>query len=323
MNTSINPDSLKYHREKKNLTQLQLAEICKCSPKTISRWEQGEGSNIRNRLREALEKSLDVAWESLTRPPASRSDTDPELQPSVQVNTRMRPDIRNALQAVCMRYNVSPRTVLEYAPLLFLITAERSLSARRTAADQCENALYGAYDEMMERAQHLGGYSPNMAALEAIEEERDSINKRDLFMDDGPVLDHDQFNPFVNHLNQEAEDLPEGAVGEIAPRYFGVADYEIATDTIATEFSLDLSKEQDQRFQTAMLLGSVELNKARNKRKELSESKFLEWFDETMEASKTSLDRSIDDILEGVDIGQLKKNEVIDFISAMPKGEGE
>lgn len=315
MENPINSQTLRQLREARGLTQEQLAARCNCAKDTVSRWERGQTSRVRSHLREPLCKALGTEWDKLTQPPEKAPATRDDL---VQISARIRPETRNALQAVCERYNVDQRIVFEYAPLLFLIAAEKSLKSRREILDQIEAEIWSGYDAMYKRAPYLGSYAPNISATEAIDEEQEAIAKRNLFRNGCYVLDDDEFDPFVIFLKAQAEGLPEGAVQYIETRFAGYAEYWVATDTIDAALGLDSSTEskEDNRLHGAISSGAVELRTAISQKLKLTEAEFREWLEASLTETATDITTRMRDILDAVEFGVVEKNDVLKALKA-------
>jgi putative transcriptional regulator len=59
------PEALRRWRNRRGLSQRDLAYLCRCSQATISLIERGEMRNLSEDLAMALAKRLDVPWEDL------------------------------------------------------------------------------------------------------------------------------------------------------------------------------------------------------------------------------------------------------------------
>ncbi len=176
----INANTLRTLRKRRGWSQAELAGKCGCRPEQISRWERSESSTPRYRLRTALAKALGVEWKDLTRPlPDDGRKAGDDQQETVQLNVRIDQRERNALSLVCLRYGVQPAEVVRLAPLLFLITAEKSLAWRRRNLGALDEAL----DKIPPLAPHLSGELAIVKgrAEEAMFTEQESLEARDIF----------------------------------------------------------------------------------------------------------------------------------------------
>ena len=140
----------------------------------------------------------DTSFDALTSPP------DPEAAP--------RP-------FVAERYGIRPKDVLDIAPLLFLIAAERSLLERRRRLDEIYAVKDEAGQRLREKTAHLGAVItiPNNAAERMEWEEEKSLRGRDIF---GSLIEYEYpgiggEGPFVHFVRGLAEGLPPDAVTSI------------------------------------------------------------------------------------------------------------
>ena len=134
---TINPLALKAIRKQRRMTQQQLADAIHekakgCTKDTVSRWERGKSQQLRSHLRDALCTVLRVKWEKLTvLPDQPKNILDySTILGIATIKVSIGKKVETSLQLVAERYNVRPRDVLNIAPLLFLIVAERSLLVR-------------------------------------------------------------------------------------------------------------------------------------------------------------------------------------------------
>jgi len=313
MPDTINSQTLKQLRVARGLTQDRLAELCNCTKDTVSRWERGHNSRVRAHLRKPLCKALGTDWDALSRPPEKEPETRDDL---VQISARICPETRNALQAVCERYKIDQRIVLEYAPLVFLILAEESLKRRRQLVDRIEAEIWAGYDSMREQAPYLGSYGPNISAEEAIEEERDAISGRNLSRRGCYMLDEERFDPFVTFLEERAAALPKNAVKYIAPTFAGYAHYAIAIDTIDEALQLDPSEkaEETNQIRDAITSGRIELRTAISQKSRLTESEFREWINAALAASEHDIGKSVREILDLVERDGVDTKDLVEAI---------
>ena len=115
----IHPEALKAARERRGLTQAQLAQALGCGKETVSRWERGRSRRLHPRHRESLCAALGVEWAALAEPGSGAPD-------GISGD-----DNHAAFRLAAERYGIGVRDVMEAAPLLFVIAAERSLMERR------------------------------------------------------------------------------------------------------------------------------------------------------------------------------------------------
>ena len=130
MTNTLNPEALKAQRERHGWAQKDLAQKSNCSTTQISRWECGKHLNINKNSRDRLTGALGISWEVLTRTPDD-SNGDSLLYQTAKLNTRVRQDTRTNLELVSRIYGVHWATIIELAPLLFIIAAQNSLNDRR------------------------------------------------------------------------------------------------------------------------------------------------------------------------------------------------
>ena len=283
----IHPEAIKAARKHQGMSQQQLAEALKCTKDTVSRWERGANRRVRPHLQERLEKVLHTRWEKLTTPPEQTTDKPEEHAGHRWVKWQARKDIRTALQLVALRYNVSPWRVLELAPLLFLIVAERSLLERRRRLDE----IKAIYDEMATRVSenrapaYLGWIlaTHNGAADGHLEEEEKSLAARDVF---GRLLkfedlhhhpDDDQENPFVHFLHDFANGIPEDALAHITSFDSLIYSYQIADDTLREYTGISEDEEHGKDLLRSIRKGWIDLADCLRARKERNETSYRQW----------------------------------------------
>lgn len=285
MEQTIHPLALKKLREKRGWSQKQLADKCKFRPETVSRWERGKIGRIRSLSRERLIKVFNVSWEELTRAP---DDKETKLFPTVQLNYGVRPEVRTALWLVCLRYGLRPADVIELAPLLFLITAEKSLAQRQENLDAIEERVERAMQESRDAAPHLApAFYQRMETDDAINDEQESINRRDVFChgvaEPYDVEDHD---PYTTYLKTLAADLPSGLVEEIVPSYPSGPRYAIAQDTLREVIGISGDNEDEQELLRLIWDGNLKLSEIVSKKENLSREEYLHWLSDQREATK-------------------------------------
>jgi Flp pilus assembly protein TadB len=132
---------------------------------------------VRSRLREGLCETLHVRWDDLCRSPGDTS------RPEAQLNLRIGRAARTALDLVCIRYGINRSTVINVAPLLFLIMAERSLIERSRRLEELEERTAEAQDVIDNGLSHLGlaVRVTHKEETNPLEQERASIAARDVY----------------------------------------------------------------------------------------------------------------------------------------------
>ena len=117
------------------------------------------------------------------------------------------------------RFNVRPREVVDLAPLLFLIVAERSLLERERRLQKIYATLQEADEKLLANAAHLGNIitARSTSADDQLDEEEDSLRKRDVF---GRTIKYEFWiegdeGPFVHFIRDLTKDLPKGAVTSV------------------------------------------------------------------------------------------------------------
>lgn len=198
----IDPEALKAARERRGLTQAQLAETIGCGKDTVSRWERGYSHRLHPRHRESLCAALGVGWPAL----ADASSGAPDGISGDGVGT--------AFRLAAERYGVGVRDVMEAAPLLFAVAAERSLTERRQRLDAARAEAESAGRALADKAPWLG-----RAVAEAVRKEQRSIAENDI---SGRLVradadGGDDRGPFARYLRDLAKDLPESAAALFAP----------------------------------------------------------------------------------------------------------
>lgn len=129
----INPKQLKHWRTKRGLSMEDLASRATLDKSTINRIENSSKPKrpIRDSNLNLVAEALDVSAEQL----ADEADPIPdpprrEPQAKSQVTFRWENWTRNAMSFVSWRYRVKHSTIMELAPLLFMMVAEDSLRKR-------------------------------------------------------------------------------------------------------------------------------------------------------------------------------------------------
>ena len=198
----IDPDALKAARERRGLTQAQLADALGCGKETVSRWERGRSRRLHPRRRESLCAALGVGWRAL-------ADAGPDAPDDISGD-----DVDTAFRRAAERYGIGVRDVMQAAPLLFVVAAERSLAERRRQLDAARAELDRTGRALADDAPCLG-----RAVAEAVRKEEKSIAENDIFgrlvRPEGDA--EDDRGPFARFLRDLAGDLPESAARDFVP----------------------------------------------------------------------------------------------------------
>jgi transcriptional regulator with XRE-family HTH domain len=192
----INGECVKALRTKGGFSQKQLAGKVKVDPGNVSRWERAEIHHVRRDTFGKLCMVLNATEAEICgdeRLP--ENGAAPQAPPKGQMNLSVDTACRNALNLVAMRYGVKPRQIVEAAPLLFFVAAEKSLHERRERLD----ALRAEVDARREKritwatskfsAEKLDKLREEMEAIldkaevaeRWLDDEEASIEERDLF----------------------------------------------------------------------------------------------------------------------------------------------
>ena len=290
---AINPLALKAARKRLGLSQQQLADTIRCTKDTISRWERGTSSRVRSHLRGPLCKTLQLSWEQLTNPADQTSDALAALNPTVRVS--IAEHARAALQLVAERYKVRPQDVLDIAPLLFAIVAERSLQEREQRLHGLRDAIAFAEGELSEHFQHLGGVS--VAARDSdgedpLWEEEAALSERDVF----GIQTHAE-GPFIRFVRSLAKDLPKDAVVSIDPATSGssVGRYRIADDTLRDITGITGEGELDEQLLDHICAGLISLPECLRVKRDNEEGQYREWLSEELSRADAEAQRRLEE----------------------------
>ena len=283
---TINPLALKAVRGKLGMTQQQLADaihdVAKgCTKDTVSRWERGKSQHVRSHLRKALCTVLQVKWEELTKPNYQPENIGSDAKTKVSIGKR----VGTSLQLVAERYNVRTRDVLNLAPLLFLIVAERSLLERERRLKEIDAVLEEAEKKLLENRAHLD-CNISDTVYDELQEEEDSLSKRDVF---GRTI-NDNEGPFAHFIRHLTKDLPKDAVTYIDS--FGsnmIEHYQIADDTLRKRTGIIEDEEQGQNLLHHIRSGSINFTECCRVKRDQDETGYRQWLsDELARAEQES-----------------------------------
>ena len=131
----VNPEAVRYYREKLGMTQEDLAEKSKLGRKTIQRYEskgdrQTPNATSLNKLTEALQ----VRQEDLMKPPSTEDIK--RLLNRVELKTDIAGPARTALTVMQLHYGLLEEAILDLAPLAFLILAEKEPTRKECCTER-------------------------------------------------------------------------------------------------------------------------------------------------------------------------------------------
>ncbi|MCZ0811825.1 helix-turn-helix transcriptional regulator [Roseovarius sp. EGI FJ00037] len=217
----IHPNKLKFLRERRNLSQAQLADASDVSQKQISRLEQSNDNDTLNTCQgktlQNLASALNVSADELSTPPEGDFEKRAEALGLKRASFYLSEQDRLNYRFLEARYGVKAHDILRAAPLLFLVTAEMSLAERRERLAELEDALWRVPEDFHS---HLGDVRIGLGRVEeAGRAEAQSIEKRDL---SGSTITDDEWSDwykgsgdlFVDFLDRKARELSPDAMGE-------------------------------------------------------------------------------------------------------------
>lgn len=282
MADTLNPETLKTLRERRRWTQAQLAEKSVCSKEQIGRWERGETTALRKTSQERLCKALDVELEELTRPVDDSAKNLWNLT-TEQLNVRVPRSTRTALELVSVIYGVSWADIIWFSPILFFISAQKSLEARKEAlGDAFERA------ENITVAPHLVEAFSVFQDERAIQREKDSIENREVFAYGGSGV-AGRLSPYAKYLKDSIDGLPEKErswISEIESAYSEIPHYSFANDLLR-EFSGISSEIEDSDYLLyAIDNGDIDLKDLRRRRKSMLVGEFEKYLQEQIDEEK-------------------------------------
>ncbi len=221
---SIDPKRLKQLRNEKGLTRSGLAEKSKISERTIARLESEAGPPAKRRERTVneLAKVFGVEPGVLTGElplPDAAAGAHAVKGQRRKVSAALQPNASLAYALIKRRYGLGLTTLVNAAPLMFVLLAEGSFVWRREKAKEAEEAA--------DRLKSLGlgnrkiWQAAGRAEAAAASEEY-SANRRDLFAEElvergdwDEYYEPDLHNPFADYLRALAEKIDEPDIVEI------------------------------------------------------------------------------------------------------------
>ncbi len=219
----IDPKRLKQLRKGK-LTRGQLATKSKISERTIARLESetAPASSPQERTINELAKALGVEPGVLAGEmplPDATERMRPEAGQRRQISAQLHPNASLAYALIKRRYGLGLTTLVNAAPLMFVLLAEGSFVWRREKAEEAQEAAH------LLRGLGLGNRKFWIAADRADDaagEEENSLSQRDVFgkelfeesiFDEG--YDSSSHNPFADYLRGLATKINDTDVVEI------------------------------------------------------------------------------------------------------------
>jgi transcriptional regulator with XRE-family HTH domain len=175
---TINPQRLAELRERLGLSQKALAAKLRVDVGTVSRWEQGKIRRVRRDVFGKLCATLNTDRDELCGDgPLPTTSVTERAAEKGKLPVAISTFARNALTLVADRYGLEQDQIIELAPLLFFMAAERSLKDRRDFVREQREAI----NTVSNLRTHLPFAIRDIEPALAIEET--SIQKRDLFGD--------------------------------------------------------------------------------------------------------------------------------------------
>ena len=174
----IVPETLRKLRKDKGLSQQRLADLARVDKKTIARIEGGRGGEARESTVTDVARVLGVNPLVLAEGPESEAMGDEDFRKHGyrRASLHLRGETILAYDLVRDRYGVEMWDVIDAAPFLFTLLAERSLLERRRRHEEM-NAAWRAYWTTV--PEHLRASIADHEAGSQVEHEL--IEKRDLF----------------------------------------------------------------------------------------------------------------------------------------------
>jgi len=226
---AINPNRLRELRKRKKLSRQDLANRSRLSARTIHRLESNPASSktARERTINGLAEALGIEPGVLTDElpiPEDISTARPGEGKQVQMSAFVTPEVRLAYDLIKRRYGITATTISNLGPLMFTLLAEGSLAWRRRKVKEVEEAAERLYS-MGAKDGHLSVAFAAYRALEGVDGEEESIDKRDLFGEEVSEeafqlgYDRSTHNPFADYLREFTEKVGNPSVILLDPSY--------------------------------------------------------------------------------------------------------
>ena len=295
----IDPKRLTELRKRMRLSRAQLAEKSRISERQIARLESGGAtkSKVRDRTVNELARTLGVDPGVLTgEMPMPTANMSPYREDGVsrQVSAQLRPEVSLAYALLKKRYGVNLTTLVNAAPLLFVLAAENSFVWRRENLKEAQETavrlrrLGPAYHTF----QLAAGYTEDGASVE-----QGSIKRRDLFGE--IVREHareihgldgvDDSNPFAEFLRGLGEKVDNPDIVEVREFVYDRGTLKNFPEFTICNGDVDEFTGADKRLNLALRLGLLRVDNmpeellvddAIDRRREWLEERLDEWFAE-------------------------------------------
>lgn len=292
----IDPSRLMELRKRERLSRAQLSEKSRISERQIARLESGAAaeSRARDRTVNELAKALGVDPGALTgeRPmPAASMSPHHQRGVSRQVSAQLRPEASLAYALLKKRYGVNLTTLINAAPLLFVLIAENSFVWRREKLKEAEDAAVRlrSFESAHPTFQLAAAYTDEGAMVE-----QSSIEKGDLFGE--TVRDHawethhidgvDDSNPFAEYLRGLAAKIDNQDIVQIWDFIYDRGTLKNFPEFTICNGDVDEFTGADKRLNLALRLGWLRVDHmpeeflaedAIDRRREWLEERLEEW----------------------------------------------
>lgn len=234
----INARTFEALRQKRGWTQAELARRSRVAPKTIGRIKNGE--ELRRANAERIAQALGVSVEVLQSPPTDALINQAAKKAGTE---RLVLDLNgstlNDLWLVSRRYNISMQSIVQFAPLLFSVVAERSLLRRQKELNEWFErfeALVVAHPAHGDIALDLrllkdGAYDIYEAAKASIEARDLSAGLQDVYSTETAAITP---HPFFETIEEVASDLGLNFIESTldAPTFFHDAHFAAVEEVV-------------------------------------------------------------------------------------------
>lgn len=299
MNEILNSDALKLLRKQRGWSQSDLADKAHISTVQISRWERGESLDVRQHSRDMLTKTFNVPWTQLVTQPQENSHANP-ISRTVKLTASVKPETRTSLEMVQKMYGVNRATIIELAPLLFLITAQGSLDNRKKNIEKINEMIEETKNRSKEMAPHLadsfdylatgGDWAEGGPFLDHdISNEKYSIENKEVF---GPFDFSERhasdLDPYVNYLKKLVTELPAGLVDDVSTCWKGGSpEYRLSRSFLTKITGIEEKTDAEHKLLTHIENGDINLRELLSQKENLSVTEYQDWLATKLEQAET------------------------------------